>query len=661
MQLSPRQIHLDFHTTDLIPGIADDFNPEKFAATFKEASVSSVTVFARCHHGWMYYPSKKFPQLIHPNLKNKNLLLDQVRALHKEGIKAPVYITVQWDYESAKNHPEWLIRKQDGSHEGDSFSKPGFYQTLCVNTGYYDFLTEHTAEVCEMLGDELDGLFFDIVNLRPCLCSACRAEMKSLGADVDDEAAVQVFAKHVIERFRKNMTELVRKHNKSSTIYYNSGIGPCTKNSADSFSHFEIESLPTGGWGYLHFPISGRYARTLGKDCVGMTGKFHTTWGDFHSLKSQAALEFETFRMLSYGFASSIGDQLEPNGNLNSAVYKLIGNVYSQIKEREEWARPSKAVVEAAVVTSEDPLCDSKMPDSIMGAVQLLEELALQFDIIDRVAEFDNYRLIILTDDLIVTEDFQQRLDAYVEKGGKVIACGKGGLSDKSIYPSCFGAEHLGQSEKYPDFVVPMGEMAEGLEDGNEYVIYEQGEKIKPAAGEVILEAHAPYFKREKDQFCSHGYTPSAKGEKYAVAIRNNNTILFSHPLFVQYRKCAPAWCKKLIKNAIKLLLPDLLVSHNGPSTLKVSMLEQADKSRYCAHILSYVPVRKSETIDSIEERTKLYDVNMTFNLPSEIHSARLVPEGTELQIRDGAVTIPEIDGYAILELNYRAIEPCTR
>jgi len=654
MELSPRQIHLDFHTSELIPGIGNNFDPEKFASTFKEADVSSVTVFARCHHGWMYYPSEKFPHLIHPNLKNKNLLLEQVRALHKEGIRAPVYITVQWDLQSAKSHPEWLIRKKDGSHEGGPFTMPGFYQSLCVNTGYYDFLAEHTKEVCELLGDELDGIFFDIVGIRPCLCSACRTEMKSEGIDMNDELAVRAFAKHVIERFKKNMTELVRKYNKCCTIFYNAGhIGTCTRKSAEAYTHFELESLPSGGWGYLHFPISARYARTLGKDCLGMTGKFHTSWGDFHSLKNQAALEYECFRMLSFGFACSIGDQLEPNGKLNPYTYKLIGKVYSQIKDREEWARPSEAVVEAAVITSENPLYESRIPDSIMGAAQMLEELAIQFDIIDKEAVLDNYRLVILPDDLIVTEDFQKKLESYVEKGGKIISCGKGGLSENDRYPECFGTEHLGQIDKFPDFVIPEGKMAEGLDEGNEYVIYQRGEKIKPVAATTILEACAPYFSREGEYFCSHSYTPSAKGERYPAAVMNNNTIIFSHPLFTQYRKCAPNWCKKLINNAIRLLLPDRLVSHDGPSTMTVSLLKQPDKNRYCAHILSYVPVRKSETIDIIEDRTKLYNINIRFNLPAEIRSVRLVPDGTVLKVQDGAVTVPEINGYAVLEINY--------
>ncbi len=80
-----------------------------FAKTAKEAYVSSMTVFARCHHGLVYYPSKQFPELVHPYLGNKNLLLEQVHALHNEEIKAPFYITVQWDYRFATTHPEWLI------------------------------------------------------------------------------------------------------------------------------------------------------------------------------------------------------------------------------------------------------------------------------------------------------------------------------------------------------------------------------------------------------------------------------------------------------------------------------------------------------------------------------------------------------------------------
>ena len=651
-QLSPRQIHLDFHTSENIPGIGSTFDPEAFAKTAKEASISSMTVFARGHHGWLYYPSKKFPELVHPHLEYKNLLVDQVRALHKVGINAPVYLTVQWDYHSATTHPEWLIRKKDGSHEGGPFTEPGFYQSLCVNTGYWDFLKAQTIEVCELLGDELDGLFFDIVGIRPCWCAACRAEMKKLGIDASDDEAVRDFAKMVLDRFKKNMTELVRQYNQNCTIFYNAGhVGPCTKDSADSYTHFELESLPSGSWGYLHFPLTARYARKLGKDCMGMTGKFHTEWGDFHSLKNLAALEFECFRMLSFGFASSIGDQLEPNGTLNPATYRLIGKVYSQFAEREAWARPSTPVVEAAVVTPESPRVEHQIPESVMGAVQMLEELAIQFDVIDPGMSLDAYKLVILPDDLVVCGDFQKKLEDFVAKGGKVIACAKGGQNQDGEYPSCFGAKSAGPQNVYPDFLIAEGKLAEGLEPENEYVIYMQGEALEPAGAETILSARAPYFKREKDFFCSHRYTPSAKGEAYPAVLQKGGVILFGHPIFQQYRKNAPFWCKKLTSNAIDMLLGERLVRHDGPSTMTVSVLDQPEEARTNLHILSYVPVRKSATIDIIEERTVLRNVTVKVNIPRQFTQARLVPEDIPLEVKDGSVTIPEINGYAIVEL----------
>lgn len=651
-QLPSRQIHLDFHTSENISGIGSAFDPASFAQTVKEASISSVTVFARGHHGWLYYPSKKFPDLVHPHLKYKNLLLDQIKALHKEGIHAPVYITVQWDYHSATTHPEWLIRKKDGSHEGGSFTEPGFYQSLCVNTGYWDFLKEQTIEICELLGNDLDGLFFDIVGIRSCWCASCRAEMKELGINADNDEAVREFAKLVIDRFKKNMTELVRQYNKDCTIFYNAGhVGPCTKNSADAYTHFELESLPSGSWGYLHFPVTARYARKLDKDCMGMTGKFHTEWGDFHSLKNLEALEFECFRMLSFGFASSIGDQLEPHGTLNPATYRLIGKVYGQVAQREAWARPSVPVVEAAVVTSETPWAEHQIPESIMGAVQMLEELAIQFDVIDPEMELTGYKLLILPDDLTVSDSFQQKLEAFVADGGKVIACAKGGQNENGKYPACFGAKSAGPRYIYPDFLLAEGKLAEGLEPENEYVIYLQGEALESDGAQTLMSARAPYFKREGDLFCSHLYTPSAKGDPYPAVLKNGNVIIFSHPIFEQYRKNAPFWCKKIMANAIDLLLDERIIRHNGPSTMRVNILDQPEVNRTNLHILSYVPVRKSATIDIIEERTVLRNVTVKVNIPRKFTEARLVPENTVLEVKNGSITIPEINGYAIVEL----------
>ena len=587
--LTARQVHLDFHTSEAIPGIGASFDPEAFAATAREAALSSMTVFARCHHGWVYYQSERFPELIHPQLERPNLMVEQVDALHAVGIRAPVYITVQWDHHVARTRPEWLIRKPGGAHEGPPFTEAGFYQSLCVNSGYYDYLAEQTREVCELLGERLDGIFFDIVGVRPCWCSACRAEMTARGIDWHGDAeAVRDFAKFNIDRFKARMSELVRGYREDATIFYNAGhVGPCTRASREAYSHFELESLPSGSWGYLHFPASARYARTLGKDCMGMTGKFHTEWGDFHSLKNQAALEFECFRMLSYGFAASVGDQLEPRGVLQGPTYELIGSVFRQIEAREAWARPSQPLVEAALVTSEPVLAEHAIPETVFGAVQLFEEIGLQYDIVDLEAELARYPLLILPDDLLLDEAGQATLAAYLASGGRILSCGRGGFAPETgRFPADFGVKHGGQETLWPSFVVPRGALAQGLVADNPYVIYLQGEAIEAAEGaEVLLTKQEPYFTRSGERFCSHRYTPSAHGEERTAAVRNaaGTVIHFAHPIFAQYRANAPFWCKQLIANAIDLLLPTRLVRHDGPSTMTVSLLEQAEEgARLC-------------------------------------------------------------------------------
>ena len=98
MKLRRRQIHLDFHTSPLIPGVADRFDAEAFADTLAEANVNSVTCFAKCHHGMFYYPSKVGPT--HPALKI-DLLGQMIKACHKRDILVPAYVSVQWDEHAA--------------------------------------------------------------------------------------------------------------------------------------------------------------------------------------------------------------------------------------------------------------------------------------------------------------------------------------------------------------------------------------------------------------------------------------------------------------------------------------------------------------------------------------------------------------------------------
>ncbi|MBQ3177661.1 MAG: beta-galactosidase, partial [Clostridia bacterium] len=82
-----RQVHLDFHTSEKIPGIGSRFSKEQFQHALKIGHVNSITIFSKCHHGWAYHPSEA--NEIHPEL-DFDLLGAQIEAAHEIGVKTPV-------------------------------------------------------------------------------------------------------------------------------------------------------------------------------------------------------------------------------------------------------------------------------------------------------------------------------------------------------------------------------------------------------------------------------------------------------------------------------------------------------------------------------------------------------------------------------------------
>ena len=86
--------------------------------------------------------------------------------------------------------------------------------------------------------------------------------------------------------------------------------------------------------------------------------------------------------------------------------------------------------------------------------------------------------------------------------------------------------------------------------------------------------------------------------------------IYFSSPLFTQYSRNAPQWCRRLFLNALDMLLPQPIVKHGGPSTLEVMINEQAAQKRQVLHLLHYIPIRRSREIDIIEDVIPLYDIS---------------------------------------------------
>jgi hypothetical protein len=657
-----RQIHLDFHTHADIDGIGADFRPQEFADTLVKASVNSINLFARCHHGYLYYRSKRFPQFQHPRL-TRDLLREQIAACHARGIRAPIYVSMQWDALQAELHPEWLVRAPDGKVFTPAFA-PGFYNWLCLNSPYEAYLRELVTDILETL--PVDGFWFDILLPYDCACGHCRTRMLAQGLDPAEEAVRRHFAADTLWRFKREMSAFVRTRKPEALLFYNSGhVGPALQRELDAFTHLELESLPSGQWGYDHFPSTIRYARTLGKETLGMTGKFHTQWGDFHSFKNPEALAFECFSMLAHGAKCCVGDQLHPRGRLCPHTYDLIGSVYREVERREPWCAGAVPVVDIGVLTPEEFAVETKfeaLPGIIKGAMRVLQELRHQLDVIDSQADFGRYRLLILPDEIPVDAALAAKIEAFLAAGGALIASHRSGLNGEgTAFALPLGGRYTGPAPFTPMFVTPREALASGL-PLTEHVMYETGTAVEPLAGsEVLADNIAPYFNRTWRHYCSHQHAPSSGNLCGPAIVQAGRVVYFAQPLFTQYQKNAPRWCRALLKGALDRLLPQPALRVQAPSTLIATVTRQAAETRQLVHLLHYLPIRTNAGLDIVDEVVPLHDVEVSVRVDGPVAAVRCVPEGTPLPFTqaDGRArfTVPVLNGYQIVEV----AEPCPK
>lgn len=584
---------------------------------------------------------------------------------------------MQWDHLTARQHPEWLCINEDGAYQGNGMYEAGFYRKIALNSPYMDFLKAHVADIFACL-PAVDGLFFDIVQASDDSSIWTTRAMREAGLDPTDPAERLRYGGAVLDTFRREMSAYVRGFSGDCTIFYNRGhVGPHNRRNMDAFTHWELESLPSGHWGYIHFPLTIRYARALGLPSLGHTGKFHTAWGDFHSFKNQEALEYECFRMMAMGAGPFVGDQLPPDGQIEAHVYELIGNVYRQIEAVEDWCVGADAISDIGVMTPEEfaPVDNLGMQPSICGAHSMLAEAGHQFDIIDSGADFSDYKVLILPDDIPADGALNAKINDYLAGGGALIAsfesgmnAGKTGFALDALPVTLAGEgprDRRGELVRgrefmradYAEYIIPTGAIGRGLPPA-EHVMYIRGMDVAASSDAEILAQITPaVFDRTYERFCSHRQSPSSGLSAGAAITRRGQVIYFSSPLFTQYYHNAPQWCRTLFLNALDMLLPGPILRHGGPSTLEVMINEQAARDRLVLHLLHYIPIRRSRQIDIIEDVIPIFDIPLSVRADRAIDAVTLAPAGDSLEFAqvDGRIefTVPVVNGHQMIELNY--------
>jgi hypothetical protein len=285
----------------------------------------------------------------------------------------------------------------------------------------------------------------------------------------------------------------------------------------------------------------------------------------------------------------------------------------------------------------------------------MLVELHQQFDVLDLESRFEDYKLLILPDQIQPAPTLIASLRRYLAAGGALLA------SHRSLWDPTtgdfalpeLGVKFLGESRYRDEYFYPAPAAFPALPD-YAYFLYQRGLSIQALPGAEVLATYGhPYFDRSPEHYSSHVQTPVDRRTSEPFVVTRGRTAYIANPFFQSYASDGYGVYKQMVAALIHRLLPHpVLTARNLPSTAQVTVMEQeaGGEKRLVVHLLHYPLTRRAPNLDIIEEPGLLKDVRLELRTPAPPRRVRLLPDGAELAARYGdgysAFTVPFVEGH---------------
>ncbi|MCU0523039.1 MAG: hypothetical protein MUF84_20425 [Anaerolineae bacterium] len=636
--LPTRQVHLDFHTSEQIPGIGSQFSKAQWQEALKAGHLNAINIFAKGHHGWSYYPTEV--GTMHPHL-DFDLLGAQIEGCHEIGVECPIYYTVGWSVHDAELHPDWCARRKDGSFiwRGNPEAKPtdpyplGNWKLLCPSGPYHEHMKAQVAEICRKYA--VDGFWFDIFQVQHgCYCDRCRASMAALGVDVNDEEAVVAHFAHIYKTHMADMRATIAAYHPQATVFFNGttafGRGNQKYGTHVYNTHQDLEDLPTGWGGYDKFPLRSKYYLGEGYQICAMSGKFHTSWGEFGGFKHPDAIKFEAASMIAFGSVCNFGDQLHPTGLMDMQTYRNVGEAMAYVEKIEAYGPGGKPVSNLGLWFSGNTQAD-------IGVSKMLLDCQMDF-VVANEHNLGGLQTVVIPSEPCLGEGQVAVLEQYLANGGSLVVLSAGALDAyRSRFLLDVGADYEGPGLYDVDYTVADAVLGEGL-IVSPVLNYSPALRMKAHAGtQVLAHIHEPYFSRTYEHYCSHMNTPYRPERAAHPALIQKGRVVYSpSPLDLMYDHRAARAHRDLFERALKRVYTAPMLHVALPSNGRVSLLHQAAQHRYVAHLLYATPHYRGG-LELIEDLVPLFDVPVVLHVSELVRKATLIPDGIDLPlVREG-------------------------
>ena len=380
--------------------------------------------------------------------------------------------------------------------------------------------------------------------------------------------------------------------------------------------------------------------RTNGKGFLGMNGRFHMSWGDFGGLKTRDQLDYECGTIVAAGGKICVGDQLNPIGVLDPAVYRLIGHTFSRIEALEPWLLGATPIAELCILstgaaTTRNASSAAHSADT-EGAAQILLELGYQFDIVDEYADLSRYGAVIVADSAVLDEDLVNRLRRYLEAGGKLIVSGTAGLdpATNTFQLDAIPVDYVGPAPTKPSYIRPdktmVGPGDNQLADDYDYAFYVQAHLVRAHEGATSYGVlRRALFNRNWDHFMGHQHASAGDSLDSPLAIRHGNVLYLAASLFEGYRAYDYWAYRAMFESLTAHFLPPRRLTPHAPGWLEFSVQHQpaavTRPERMVVHVVCYHPRRTMQPIVHVDQSALTAGLSFRFrsdSRPSRVYSA---------------------------------------
>lgn len=669
MRRHMRQVHMDFHTPEFPKQALKNLDAKQMIEALVYGKVNMVALFAKCHFGNAYYPTKVGH--VHEALGDKDFLGEAISLCHEHNIAPLAYYSLGVDIHAYKEHPNWRVHKSPG----EELKSEGIWTFVCINSPYKEELViPQLEEVVEAY--DVEALWIDIPfqgAKYECFCPHCQKKYEKMYGkslvDITKEER-ESFYQSSVARFIKEVKGIVRAKGKSMDVMLNRGYR------LDSSRVFSQENN-VGVWesqpktNYLSHSLVARATRTLDVPVQIMSVRFYQGWGDL-TLKPAAQMTTEFAAMIGNGGVAVSGDQMNIDGTLQPAVYDMLRESFSFVEEREEYLRHSESVKDLVLLLpGSDP--EKPMPEllgpTLYGAHKMLVESHVQFDILSAfdIHKIWDYKKVIMVGPGDYSQEAIEIVKSFTDEGGDLIVVNDA-LLQKGVFAieDVFGINYL-EPSVYTVSHYALGKEVKG--DNADLILQCRtgAQKVMATSEETKCLADYVYPMVEYDEsrfFRNEDCPPpSQKVSPYPFITVHpygkGRAMYIASDLFNAYWEFNHHWLRKTMEGVIRYLDPKpLVILPNHQRNIEINMMVQSPH-QYLLNMIHYqVGHQGAESaIPSIEEVYPMYQVKVKVRL-EDVEVVRMVPEGTVLPFEEcnGYIefTVPHIKYMAMIQLTLK-------